>query len=474
METWRQELYSNALYHHGVKGMHWGIRRYQPYPDGKSGKYVGPKKKNEGPVVLNRSYWGGQGVIKGKISSATLPQKYPDFALHKKLYDTDETYRKNYDEAKPLDDAYRKASRDEASFEQRIFDGEFGAEGKRWIEANKKADLMSKKTTDLLSQRDAKYEEITEYLIDKITKDKTLRDAPTLKDEADMASYLDSVDERIPKKNREEYLNKVIRNKYSEAPIVGKAINNARNKEFNAVKDILEKMPETPPLKKMVDRRDELYEKIRKAKTPEEYDKALNDWGEMDEKVNRAYSDHAINMLGLNGSKLSEKTLDRLGFFASLNKGKVAEEINRENHEFRKKVLQNSIKERAKGQNVVDYLDGISSISTTTPSKVAKQKRRERSNFEAIVRREMTFSPKLKSMYDEMSNLNKQLSSAKKGSSEYKNILSKMRDLDYDALQEGRRILGATDAKNLGIGNPNTNVMLSYLFEDIYNERYGK
>lgn len=32
----------------------------------------------------------------------------------------------------------------------------------------------------------------------------------------------------------------------------------------------------------------------------------------------------------------------------------------------------------------------------------------------------------------------------------------------------------ATDAKNLGVGNPNTNVMLSYLFEDIYNERYGK
>lgn len=36
-----------ALQHHGIKGMHWGIHRFQPYPKGhKGGKEIGEAARN--------------------------------------------------------------------------------------------------------------------------------------------------------------------------------------------------------------------------------------------------------------------------------------------------------------------------------------------------------------------------------------------------------------------------------------------
>ena len=41
-------IYSSSLAHHGIKGMKWGVRRYQPYPsDSVHGKEIGDAAKKE-------------------------------------------------------------------------------------------------------------------------------------------------------------------------------------------------------------------------------------------------------------------------------------------------------------------------------------------------------------------------------------------------------------------------------------------
>ena len=60
------EPYPDYLLHYGVLGMHWGIRRYQPYTNGQKGTFLNLRKKYKGEVksLKRESRKSGDPLIK--------------------------------------------------------------------------------------------------------------------------------------------------------------------------------------------------------------------------------------------------------------------------------------------------------------------------------------------------------------------------------------------------------------------------
>lgn len=107
----------DELKHYGIKGMHWGIRRYQPYPDGKHGTFLSKKQVKKTVRAMNRNSYTYSNAKYMRDKSLNRATKYANKAERADMKGKITKRNKAMDKAyRELDDAeFHKNTMNEAA-----------------------------------------------------------------------------------------------------------------------------------------------------------------------------------------------------------------------------------------------------------------------------------------------------------------------------------------------------------------------